>query len=135
MSEVPTISFTGLVVPAFDEPLIELQTLDGRRFDLYNWGWLQPVTFGRGALTFTFQITEYWEPDGAPAKVPCEFLLKFAAVRNLKVCQPSDWDAREAGQIDHLHIRPEGQSPRIRFLAGGLTYEFDAGRVEGAARA
>jgi hypothetical protein len=112
------ISFDGIVPPAMDTPLIELEAVDGSQLDFYNEGWLQSVTIENGGLIFSFRMSD-------DARVS----LRFGSIRNLKVIQPLDWVPQEADQIEHLLIRQEGQSPRIVFLAGGLRYEFDATEV------
>jgi hypothetical protein len=113
-----SILFVGIVPPRIDTPLIELETPDGSLLDLYNEGWLRSVTIEKGELIFSFRMS-----DEAGVSVT------FGSVRNLRVRQPPDWAPEEADQIEHLLIRREGQSPRIVFVAGGLSYEFDAAEV------
>jgi hypothetical protein len=113
-----SISFVGIVPPRVDEPLIELEALDGTVLDLYNEGWLRSVRIDKGELIFAFDMS-----DDAGVSV------RFGSVRNLRVSQPPDWAPEEADQMDHLLIRHEGASPRVRFVAGGLSYEFDSAEV------
>lgn len=110
-----SISFVGIVAPPLNTPLIDFEMPDGSSLDLYNDAWLRSAVIEQGTLTFVFEAT-----DGS------DVVVRFGAVRNLRATQPEDWVPEEADQIDHLLVRPDGQRPQVHFIAGGITYEFDA---------
>lgn len=112
------VNFVGLKMPPLNEPLIEVETIAGEVLDLYNESHLRRTVVDGEGLGFEFVGT------GARAIV-----LRFRAVHNLRVEQPSDWAPEESTQIEHLLIRPVGPWPRVVFKAGGLTFEFDCGEL------
>ncbi len=109
------MTFHGVKSPALDIPLIELETPQGDRVDLYNDYQLQSVVLLGDEMTFGFLSVAAGTPTG----------VRFSGVRDLHIVQPKDWAPPEADQIDHLHIRPSGQWRQITFKAGGLEYDFD----------
>ena len=113
-----SLVFVGVVAPPTNTPLIDFELLDGSLVDLYDDAWLRSVVVEQGALIFSFETT-----GGSDVAV------RFGAVRNLRATQSEDWVLEEARQIDHFLIRPEGQRPGVYFIAGGITYEFDAAEV------
>jgi hypothetical protein len=108
------MDFVGLKPPEMDVPLIELETSDGEVVDLYNENSLRAVVLDKDGLTFEF-ISDKSR----------RIVVRFRAIRNLRVEQPSDWAPEESAQIEHLLIRKDGPWPRVAFKAGGLDYEFD----------
>lgn len=117
-----TMNFEGLLPLAEDQPLIEIEINGWGCVDLYNEHHLQPVVIDGDSLRFPFVHRR----DGS------RVMLTFLGVRNLSLTRPPDWHPREACQIDHLQVRPEGREPRVRFLAGGDIYEFDSTGVRAA---
>jgi hypothetical protein len=107
--------YVGVKPPPLDVPLVELETEAGRVIDLYNECRLRSVRIESDEWTFAFlsRTSEVIE-------------VRFSGVRRMLLEQPLDFDPREAAQIEHLQVRPEGDWRRFRFLAGGLVYEFDA---------
>lgn len=101
-----------------DVPLIELETIAGEVVDLYNEYSLRAAVLDADGLAFEFIS------DNSRVAV-----VRFCAIRSLRVEQPSDWAPEEASQIEHLLIRRTGPWPRIVFKAGGLDYEFDCGEI------
>jgi hypothetical protein len=118
------MDFIGLKVLPTNVPLVELETPSGDIVDLYNQFDLVAVTLDMGGLEFKFRTAEYFGVSKSSVVV-----LKFREIRNLRVEQPSDWAPEESSQIEFLHIRPQGQSPRVVFRAGGLGFEFDCAAV------
>jgi hypothetical protein len=112
------VKFVGLKPPEMDVPLIELETTAGEVLDLYNENSLRAVVFDADGLAFEFIS------DKARLTV-----LRFRAIRKLRVAQPPDWAPEESSQIEHLLIRRMGPWPRVVFKAGGLDYEFDCGEI------
>jgi hypothetical protein len=112
------ISFSGVKPPDFDVPVIELETPEGARFDLYNECSLIAVVFEKSQLAFDFLTL-----SGQRVRV------LFREVRSLRVEQPRDWVSDEWDQIEHLLIRRQGPWPQVLFKAGGLSYEFDAAEL------
>jgi hypothetical protein len=101
-----------------DVPLIELETTDGEVVDLYNENSLRATVLDADGLAFEFTSDE--------SRVT---VVRFRAIRNLRVEQPSDWASEESSQIEYLLIRRIGPWPRIVFKAGGLDYEFDCEEI------
>ena len=112
------MNFVGLKTPAMDVPLIELETTAGEVLDLYNENSLRAAVLDADGLAFEFVS------DKARLTV-----VRFRAIRNLRVEQPWDWAPEESSQIEHLLIRKIGPWPRVVFKAGGLDYEFDCGEM------
>lgn len=112
------MNFVGLKPPEMDVPLIELETTVGEVVDLYNENSLRATILDADGLAFEFIS------DKSNVTV-----VRFRAIRNLRVEQPSDWAPEESSQIEHLLIRRIGPWPRVVFKAGGLDYEFDCGEI------
>lgn len=108
------MDYVGVKPPERNVPLIELEASDGEIVDLYNESTLRSVVLDERGLAFKFTT-------GKSGDV----VVRFSAIRNLRVEQPSDWAPEESEQIEHLLIRDEGPWPRVAFKAGGLDYEFD----------
>lgn len=101
-----------------DVPLIELETTAGEVLDLYNQNSLRATVLDADGLAFEFVSSD--------SRVT---VVRFRAIRNLRVEQPSDWAPEESSQIEHLLIRKIGPWPRVVFKAGGLDYEFDCTEI------
>jgi hypothetical protein len=113
------MQYVGVVPPATNVPLIELQTLDGKVIDLYNESRLRGALLDDEGLTFEFASSTYGR-----------VLVRFRAIRNLRLTQPPDWVIEESEQIEHLLFRDEGPWPRVAVKAGGFDYEFDCDVLE-----
>ena len=109
------MQFRGVKVPAFDTPLIELETSGGTLVDLYNECRFEAAVLRGDEIAFEF----------ASDTEDTLIVVRFEGVRDLHVVQPEDWVPQEGDQIDHLLIRPEGPWRGVVFKAGGFEYEFD----------
>ena len=112
------MDYVGVKPPQLNVPLIELETNDGKIVDLYNDASLRVVVLDERGLAFEFTSNR-----------SSTIVVRFCAIRNLRVEQPPDWAPQESTQIEHLLIREEGPWPRVVFKAGGLDYEFDCGAL------
>lgn len=117
--EADDMRFSGMRDPKMDQPLIEVETLDGEVVDLYNENYLRAVVRRGDELVYEFDAA-----DGSTATV-----LRFLEVRDLSVVQPEDWHPEEARQIEDFMIRKPGPWQRVVFKAGGLAYEFNAAEL------
>jgi hypothetical protein len=113
-----TVDYVGVKPPEPNVPLIELETSDGEIVDLYNESTLRRVVLDERGLAFEFISDKF-----------SSIVVRFCAIRNLRIEQPPDWAPQESAQIEHLLIREEGPWPRVVFKAGGLDYEFDCGAL------
>ncbi len=118
------MNFVGLKPLETDVPLIELRSNSGDVFDLYNNSDLRAVVLAGNELAFEFILS-------GPPEIPESraIVVRFRAMRNLRVEQPPDWAPQESAQIEYLLIRRIGPWPRVVFKAGGLDYEFDCGEI------
>ena len=125
------MNFVGLKRPEFDDLLVELETTGGEVVDLYNEHRLRATILDADGLAFEFVSLEFvldkarWLVTDRSRLI----VVRFRAVRNLRVEQPSDWAPEESKQIEYLLIRRIGPWPRVVFKAGGLDYEFDCAEI------
>lgn len=82
------VNFVGLKPLEVDVPLIELETSTGEVLDLYNDHSLRATVLDADGLAFEFVSSR----SGVS-------VVRFHAIRNLRVEQPADWAPEESSQI------------------------------------